>query len=106
MGQDKLAMMISGPWAWANLRQRGIHFRAAPMPGVNGKPGRPFIGVMLAYVNRSSPNQDLAKEFLEHSVLTEGGLSAMNHGKPIGVPALISLYKTRGWLKIVRTCGS
>ena len=93
MGQDKLAMMISGPWAWANLRQRGIHFGVAPMPGVNGKPGRPFIGVMLAYVNRSSPNQDLAKEFLEHSVLTEGGLSAMNHGKPIGVPALISLYK-------------
>ena len=63
------------------------------MPGVNGKPGRPFIGVMVAYLNRSSPNQELAKEFLEQSVLTEEGLSAMNHGKPIGIPALISLYK-------------
>ena len=63
------------------------------MPGVNGKPGRPFVGVMAAYLNRSSPNQDVAKEFLEQSVLTEEGLSAMNHGKPIGVPALMSLYK-------------
>ena len=26
-------------------------------------------------------------------MLTEEGLSAMNHGKPIGIPALISLYK-------------
>src|SRR5215469_16935281 len=93
MGQGKLAMMISGPWSWANLRQRGINFGVAPMPGVNGKPGRPFVGVMVAYLNRSSPNQDLAKEFLEQSLLTDEGLSAMNHGKPIGVPALISLYE-------------
>ena len=93
MGQNKLAMMISGPWSWANLRQHAIHFGLAPMPGVNDKPGRPFVGVMVAYLNRSSPNQDLAKEFLEQSVLTEEGLSAMNHGKPIGIPALISLYK-------------
>jgi maltose/maltodextrin transport system substrate-binding protein len=92
MGQEKVAMMISGPWAWANLRQRGIDFGVAPMPGVNGKLGRPFIGVMVAYCNRSSPNQDLAKEFLEHYLLTEDGLRAMNHAKPIGVPALISSY--------------
>ena len=26
-------------------------------------------------------------------MLTEDGLSAMNHGKPMGIPALISLYK-------------
>jgi maltose/maltodextrin transport system substrate-binding protein len=92
MGQEKVAMMISGPWAWANLRQRGIDFGVAPMPGVNGKLGRPFIGVMAAYCNRSSPNQDLAKEFLEHYLLTEDGLRAMNQAKPIGVPALISSY--------------
>jgi maltose/maltodextrin transport system substrate-binding protein len=92
MGQEKVAMIISGPWAWANLRQRGIDFRVVPMPGVNGKLGRPFIGVMVAYCNRSSPNQDLAKEFLEHYLLTDDGLRAMNHAKPIGVPALISSY--------------
>jgi maltose/maltodextrin transport system substrate-binding protein len=92
MGQGKVAMMISGPWAWANLRQHGIDFGVAPMSGINGKLGRPSVGVMVAYLNRSSTNQDLAKEFLEHYLLTEPGLKAMNHAKPIGVPALIWLY--------------
>lgn len=48
--------------------------------------------LVLAYRNRSSPNRDLVEEFLEHYVLTDEGLSAMDHAKPIGVPALISLY--------------
>jgi maltose/maltodextrin transport system substrate-binding protein len=92
MSQGKVAMMLSGPWAWANLRQRGIDFGVAPMPGIDGKPGRPFVGVTMAYLNRSSPNHDLAEEFLKEYLLPSAGLSAMNHAKPIGVPALKSLY--------------
>ena len=90
MARGKLAMMISGPWAWSDLIKSGIDFGVAPIPGVNGHPGRPFIGVSVAYLNRSSPNQDLAREFLEHYLLTEQGLTAMDHGKPLGIPALIS----------------
>jgi maltose/maltodextrin transport system substrate-binding protein len=108
MVRDKLAMMISGPWAWSNLIRRGIEFGVAPVPGVNGKPGRPFVGVMVAYVNRSSPNHDLVKEFLEHYLFTEEGLMAMNRGKPLGIPALISLYnrmaKDNGRLRQLKTC--
>jgi maltose/maltodextrin transport system substrate-binding protein len=63
------------------------------MPGVNGKLGQPFVGVTAAYFNRSGPNKDLAKYFLEHYLLTDEALSAMNQAKPIGVPALISLYQ-------------
>jgi maltose/maltodextrin transport system substrate-binding protein len=92
MGQGKLAMMISGPWAWSNVIKNGIDFGVAPIPGVNENVGRPFVGVTVAYLNRSSPNQDLAKEFLEHYALTEEGLTAMYHAKPTGVPALISIY--------------
>jgi maltose/maltodextrin transport system substrate-binding protein len=92
MSQGKIAMMLSGPWAWANLRQRGIDFGVAPMPGIDGKPGRPFVGVSVAYLNRSSPNHDLAEEFLKEYLLTSAGLAAMNHAKAIGVPALKSLY--------------
>jgi len=94
MGQGKLAMMISGPWAWSNLTQKGIDFGLGQIPGVDGKVGRPFVGVSVAYLNRSSPNQDLAKEFLERYLLTDEGLAAMDAGKPIGIPALISLYAT------------
>jgi maltose/maltodextrin transport system substrate-binding protein len=93
MGQGKLAMMISGPWAWSNLIQKGIDFGLGQIPGVNGKVGRPFVGVSAAYINRSSPNQDLAKEFLEHYLLTDDGLAAMDNVKPIGVPALVSMYQ-------------
>ncbi|MBV9643231.1 MAG: maltose/maltodextrin ABC transporter substrate-binding protein MalE [Verrucomicrobia bacterium] len=93
MGQGKLAMMISGPWAWSNLTQKGINFGLGQIPGVEGKVGRPFVGVSVAYINRSSPNQDVAKEFIEHYLLTDEGLAAMDKAKPIGVPALISLYE-------------
>jgi maltose/maltodextrin transport system substrate-binding protein len=93
MGQGKLAMMISGPWAWSNLIKNGIDFGVAPIPGVDENLGRPFVGVTVAYLNRSSPNQDLIKEFLESYALTEEGLTAMYHAKPTGVPALISIYE-------------
>jgi maltose/maltodextrin transport system substrate-binding protein len=93
MGQGKLAMMISGPWAWSNLTQKGIDFGLGQIPGVDGKVGRPFVGVSVAYLNRSSPNQDLAKEFIERYLLTDEGLGAMDAGKPIGIPALISFYE-------------
>jgi maltose/maltodextrin transport system substrate-binding protein len=93
MGQGKLAMMISGPWAWSNLIKNGIDFGVAPIPGVDENVGRPFVGVTVAYLNRSSPNQDLIKEFLEHYALTDEGLTAMYHAKPTGVPALISTYE-------------
>jgi maltose/maltodextrin transport system substrate-binding protein len=67
--------------------------RGGTNPGGRWKPGRPFVGVSVAYLNRSSPNQDLAKEFLEQYALTEEGLTAMHQAKPIGIPALIALYQ-------------
>ena len=93
MGQGRLAMMISGPWAWSNLIKNGIDFAVAPIPGVDQNVGRPFVGVTVAYLNRSSPNQDLIKEFLERYALTEEGVTAMYYAKPTGVPALSSIYE-------------
>ena len=66
MNQGRLAMFISGPFAWENLRKSGIDFGIALVPGLHGQPGRPFVGVLGAMFNRSSPNLDLAQEFLEH----------------------------------------
>jgi maltose/maltodextrin transport system substrate-binding protein len=69
----------------------GIDFGVAPMPGINGKLGKAFIGVSVAFVNRSSPNRDLVKEFVEKYAFTKEGLRALDHVKPIGIPAMISL---------------
>jgi maltose/maltodextrin transport system substrate-binding protein len=93
MGQAKVAMILSGPWAWSNLIGSGINFGLAPVPGVAGKLGRPFVGVSAAYVNRSSPNVNLISYFVENYLLSEAGLTAMNRVKPIGVPARLSLYR-------------
>jgi maltose/maltodextrin transport system substrate-binding protein len=93
MSQGKLAMMISGPWAWANLMKTGIDFGVAPVPGCGDQPAKPFVGVSAAFINRASPNQDIAKEFIESFLISEEGLKAMNDAKPIGIPSLISLAK-------------
>lgn len=108
MSQGKLAMMISGPWAWSNLMKTGIDFDVAPVPGCSDKPARPFVGVSAAYINRASGNQDIAREFVEHYLISEQGLKAMNDAKPIGIPALISLAQqmeeTNPLLKEMRSC--
>jgi maltose/maltodextrin transport system substrate-binding protein len=92
MNAGELGLMISGPWAWSNLKQSHIDFDIAPIPGVDGAVGRPFIGVLGAMLNRTSPNKDLAKEFLEHYMLTDEGLREIDQDVPLGVPALKSYY--------------
>ncbi|MBV8901122.1 MAG: maltose/maltodextrin ABC transporter substrate-binding protein MalE [Verrucomicrobia bacterium] len=92
MNRGDLAMMLSGPWSWANLRKGGIDFGLAPVPGVDGNPGRPFVGLWTAMINRASPNSDLASQFLEKYLVTDDGLKTVNADVPIGVPALQSTY--------------
>jgi maltose/maltodextrin transport system substrate-binding protein len=91
MASGQLALMVNGPWDWANLRKAGVDFDLAPIPGVGGNPGRPFVGVFTGLINRSSPNLDLAQHFLEEHVLTLEGLKAMDADAPLGVPALKTL---------------
>ncbi|MBV9390606.1 MAG: maltose/maltodextrin ABC transporter substrate-binding protein MalE [Verrucomicrobia bacterium] len=93
MNSGDLATMVNGPWSWANLRKSGIDFGVAPVPGVSGNPGRPFVGVLTAMINRSSPNADLAVQFLEKYVLTSDGLKTIDADVPLGVPALKAVYE-------------
>jgi maltose/maltodextrin transport system substrate-binding protein len=91
MSSGVLAAMVNGPWIWTDLRKSGIDFALAPLPGVGGNPGRPFVGVLAALINRSSPNADFAVEFLEKYVCTNEGLSIIDKEAPLGVPALKAL---------------
>jgi maltose/maltodextrin transport system substrate-binding protein len=79
MNAGDLAMMISGPWAWANLRKSRNDFVLAPVPGVDGKPGKPFVGVLAGLINRSTPDTDLAIQFLEKYVCTADGLKTIDY---------------------------
>jgi maltose/maltodextrin transport system substrate-binding protein len=87
VNQGKVAMMINGPWAWDNLKKSKINFGVAKIPTVAGKKAAPFVGVMGAMVNKSSPNRDIAVEFIENHMLSVAGLKAINDDVPLGTPA-------------------
>lgn len=95
MNKGEIAMMISGPWAWDNLRKSKIDFGVAPIPSIGGKPSKVFIGVQGAMINRASNNKDLAKEFIENYLLTMDGLKTLDSDVSLGVTAQKEFYKTR-----------
>lgn len=87
VNKGEAAMMLNGPWAWANLKTSGINFGVAPIPSVDGQPSKAFVGVLAATVNAASPNRDLAIEFIENYMLTDEGLKAINDNVPLGAVA-------------------
>ena len=84
---EEVAMMVSGPWAWANLEKSGVNYGVAPLPTINGKPAKAFIGVWGAALNNASKNKDISKEFLENYLLSVQGLKTLNADVPLGAVA-------------------
>jgi maltose/maltodextrin transport system substrate-binding protein len=95
MLKGEIAMMISGPWAWANLKKAKIDFGVAPLPSIGGKVAKPFIGVQGAMINRASANKQLAVELIENYMLTLDGLKTMDADVSLGVTPHKEFYKTR-----------
>ena len=95
VAQGKIAMMISGPWAWDNLRKAKINFGVAKIPSVAGKPSRPFVGYMGAMITKAASgagNVDVAREFIENYMLSPKGIETINADVPIGAPASKAAY--------------
>ncbi|MCS2163651.1 maltose/maltodextrin ABC transporter substrate-binding protein MalE [Scandinavium sp. H11S7] len=84
------AMTINGPWSWANIEKSGIDYGVTTIPTFQGKPAKPFVGVVSIGINAASPNKDLATEFIEHYLLTDKGLEMLNKANPLGAVALKS----------------
>ncbi|MBC7662844.1 MAG: maltose/maltodextrin ABC transporter substrate-binding protein MalE [Caulobacter sp.] len=85
--RGEIAMMISGPWAWDNVRKSRIDFGVAPLPAVNGHEPKPFVGVLGCMIAAPSKSKDLARDFLENYLLTLDGLRTINADVPLGTPA-------------------
>jgi maltose/maltodextrin transport system substrate-binding protein len=92
MASGKVAMMINGPWSWDNLKKANVNFGVAKIPTVAGKKAAPFVGVLGAMITKSTPNRDLAVEFLENHMLTVDGLKKINDDVPLGTPANKALF--------------
>ncbi len=94
INKGEVAMVINGPWAWANLATSKINFGVAPIPSVAGAPSKSFVGVLAANVNAASPNRDLAIEFIENYLVTDEGLKTVNDDVPLGAVADKSFSET------------
>jgi maltose/maltodextrin transport system substrate-binding protein len=88
-----VAMMISGPWAWDNLKKSKIDFGVAPIPDVGSKQSKPFVGVLGCMISAPSKQKDVAKEFIENHVLAVSGLKMINADVPLGTPANKAFFK-------------
>jgi maltose/maltodextrin transport system substrate-binding protein len=88
----KVAMMISGPWAWDNVRKKRIDFGVAAVPAVGSRPARPFVGVLGCMITAPSRLKDIAREFLEEHVLRVPGLKTISADVPLGTPANKAYY--------------
>ena len=83
----KVAMMISGPWAWDNAKKARIDFTVAPIPSIGGRPAKPFVGVLGCMISAPSKLKDIAREFLEQHLLSIEGLKTVSADVPLGTPA-------------------
>ncbi|WP_332821066.1 maltose/maltodextrin ABC transporter substrate-binding protein MalE [Pseudomonas sp.] len=94
--RGEVAMIVNGPWAWNELRAAGIPFALAAVPGPSAEqPGRPFVGIQAAALNRHSPHRDQALNFLEHYLSTAAGLRLIDADKPLGAPANLEMMAER-----------
>lgn len=90
--QGNIAMMISGPWAWDNARKSKIDFGVATLPAVDGRPGKPFVGVLGCMIAAPSRVKDIAREFIENHLMRPENLKIVDADVPLGVPANKALY--------------
>jgi maltose/maltodextrin transport system substrate-binding protein len=85
--RGEVAMMISGPWAWDNAKKSKIDFGVAPIPSIDGKPSKPFVGVLGCMISAPSKVKDIAREFLEEHMLRPEQLKVLDDDVALGVPA-------------------
>lgn len=83
----QVAMMISGPWAWDNVKKSKIDFVVAPIPALGERPAKPFVGVLGCMIAAPSRYKDIAREFLEQYLLKVEHLKTVSADVPLGTPA-------------------
>ncbi|MDT8305163.1 MAG: serine/threonine-protein kinase [Anaerolineae bacterium] len=71
------AMMLTGPWDLYRLRESGIPYAIAPLPG-GAEAGRPFAGSDGFMISAASENADLAQIFLTDFVATAEVMRAIS----------------------------
>jgi maltose/maltodextrin transport system substrate-binding protein len=85
--RGQVALMITGPWAWDNIKKSGVNFGVAPVPSINGKPSKVFVGVLGCMISSASKLKDVAREFIEYQLLKVESLKTISADVSLGTPA-------------------
>lgn len=80
--QGKVAAIIDGPWAIADLVKSGVDFEVSPLPTLNENHSRPFLGTHGFMLRRSSKNKQLALELIERYLMTKEGIAEIYRHDP------------------------
>ena len=78
----KVAMIIAGPWTFADFRAAKVNFGFTKLPTVKGKIMRPFVGVAGFMVSAHGKNKMLAKTFLTEFVATKSAMKSLFNKDP------------------------
>lgn len=71
----KLAVCLTGPWAFSNYKKAGINYGIAPLPKLdNGEYPHTFVGVKGYYISAFSENKEEALKFIKWLTSKENNL--------------------------------
>lgn len=74
---NQAAFMITGPWAFGDVRAAGVDYGFTQIPAIDGYPGRPFVGAQAFMISAFSENKMLANIFLNDFVANVDTMLAM-----------------------------
>ncbi|NMB01056.1 MAG: maltose ABC transporter substrate-binding protein [Firmicutes bacterium] len=76
------ATMMTGPWAFGDVRSAGVNYGFTQIPSYQGQFGKPFLGAQGFMVSAFSENKMLANIFLNEFVSTKETMLAIFEGDP------------------------
>ncbi|MPW27834.1 maltose/maltodextrin ABC transporter substrate-binding protein MalE [Agarivorans sp. B2Z047] len=91
--KGKVAMVINGPWYWDELESVGMDFGVAPLPKINGKPAKAFVGIWSAMVNSATNQPALVDEFLNYYLMNVDNQRLLFSSGDIGAMANLQLQQ-------------
>lgn len=90
--EGRIAMVITGPWFVGRAKAAGIDIGVAPIPPIQGKAPKPFVGVQGVMVSAFSPNLPLIYDFLFNYFATKETMLALYARDP-RIPAFLPAYR-------------
>ena len=80
--EGRMGMIVTGPWAIAEIREAKVNYGFTKIPMIDGKAPRPFVGVQGFMISSFSKNKMLAKAFLNDYIATEATMNALFNKDP------------------------